>query len=517
MPCTYLAPVPTPLMSDWLHAQARANPNAAAVYASGQSLRYAELDRLASHVAQRLARHSIAPATPVGVLMGSSLTTIVAIHALMRLRATLVMLNTRLTASELAYQIQLAQCPLLLCDDETAALARATNVSVLHIGDFYPSGTAIADTGLTEAPFTPATISDDSPLAIMFTSGTSGKPKGAVLTRNNFWYSAMASAYRLGVVPNDRWLCAMPLYHVGGLSIVMRSCLYGTAIDLRPKFAADEVSDALSSQPITLVSLVPTMLQRLLDHNPAPNWPHLRLCLLGGAATSGELLARAQAARVACATSYGLTEATSQVATTLPADAARKPASVGKPLLFTEVRVINEAGDTQSTGEYGEIIVRGPTVMRGYLGADDSAANAAKSLRNGWFHTGDIGYLDHEADLHLVQRRSDLIVSGGENVYPAEVEAVLRKHAAVAEAVVVGVPSVEWGQQVTALIALAPSHFECDEHALKAELLQFCRAQLAGYKLPRLIRFTTALPQTASGKINRAAAAEEMRNLKFRI
>ncbi|MCW1967004.1 MAG: AMP-binding protein, partial [Anaerolineae bacterium] len=433
-------------MSDWLRAQARANPNAIAVIASGQTLRYAELDRLASHVAQGLARHNIAPAMPVGVLMGSNLATIVAIHALMRLRATLVMLNTRLTANELVYQIQLAQCPLLLCDDEGAlrpeALARATNVSVVHIGDLDPSDAAIADTGLTKAPFTPATLSDDSPLAIMFTSGTSGKPKGAVLTRNNFWHSAMASAYRLGVMPNDRWLCAMPLYHVGGLSIVMRSCLYGTAIDLRPKFTVDEVSDALSRQPITLISLVPTMLQRLLDHTPAPNWPHLRLCLLGGAATSGELLARAQAARVACATSYGLTEATSQVATTLPADAARKPASVGKPLLFTEVRVINEAGEAQPAGEYGEIIVRGPTVMRGYLGADDGAASAAKSLRNGWFHTGDIGYLDHEADLHLVQRRSDLIVSGGENVYPAEVEAVLRKHAPVAAAVAGGVPSV---------------------------------------------------------------------------
>jgi len=242
------------------------------------------------------------------------------------------------------------------------------------------------------------------------------------------------------------------------------------------------------------------MLHRLLQSRAKP-WPaSLRLVLLGGAAATPELLAAAWEASVPVAPTYGLTEASSQVATALPADARRKPGSVGKPLFLTDVRIVDDSGHELPAGEIGEVLVRGPQVMAGYYHNPDATA---RTLRNGWLHTGDLGSLDDESDLFLVQRRSDLIVTGGENVYPAEVEAVLRAHPAVMEACVVGVADGEWGQRVAAAVQLQP-----DAWADETALLTFCRERLAGYKIPRQVRFVEELPQTASGKIERRRVAE---------
>jgi O-succinylbenzoic acid--CoA ligase len=322
-----------------------------------------------------------------------------------------------------------------------------------------------------------------------------------VLTFANHFWSATASSYRLGLSPEERWLSCLPLYHVGGLAVVFRSCLYGTAIVLHERFDLGAFNTSLERDQITLTSLVPTMLHRLLAMRKGQAWPaSLRHILLGGAAATPELLAAAQASSAPVATTYGLTEAASQVATLCPADVVRKPGSVGRPLMFTNVRIVDETGATLRPGEKGEIVVTGPTVMSGYY---KNPAATAKTIRNGDLFTGDIGYLDDEGDLWLVQRRNDIIISGGENIYPAEVEAVLRQHPAVAAVAVVGVPNAEWGQVVAALV-------ECHPHkqVTAAELLAFSRQQLAGYKQPRLLAFTDALPQTASGKIERRTVIE---------
>jgi O-succinylbenzoic acid--CoA ligase len=200
------------------------------------------------------------------------------------------------------------------------------------------------------------------------------------------------------------------------------------------------------------------------------------------------------------APTYGLTEAASQVATMPPQDAARKPGSAGRPLLFTSVRIVNEAGQELPAGAYGEVVVSGPTVMRGYFNNPEATA---KTLRDDQLYTGDIGYLDEDGDLWLVQRRSDVIVSGGENVYPAEVERALEQHPAVAVVCVVGLPHPEWGQQVAAAVVLREG-----QSLAEVELLTFGRERLAGYKLPRVVRFVKSLPQTASGKIARQAVTE---------
>ncbi len=488
------------MMRDWLSAQALARPDGAALITGEATLTYRALHEQTAVFASRLAAAGVERGMVVGVLLSNRLEAVLAVHAAPRLGVTLALFNTRLTPAELDGQVRAAMCDFLVCERDTlpAALALPSAPRVLcvdPVDDLRP--TPIHRLPAQGAAYDERAIDLDAPFAIIFTSGTTGAPRGAVLTYGAFFASAMASAYRIGVLPHDRWLCVLPLYHVGGLSILLRSCLYGTAVDLWQRFDAAAIFERLRTAPVTLISLVPTMLYRLLEHAGDAPPPHLRLVLLGGAAAPPDLLERALQSGWPIAATYGLTEATSQVATALPDEVRRKPGSVGRPLIFTRVRVVDEQGRDCSPGVYGDILVQGPTLMRGYLGVTPLDANA-------WFATGDIGYLDADGDLWVVQRRSDLIISGGENIYPAEVEQVLRQHPAVADVAVVGVPSAEWGQQVGAVIVVR------DRSVGIEEILAFSRARLAGYKQPRIVRIVEELPRTASGKVLRAAVAKAL-------
>ena len=493
-------------MPDWLTERVATTPEQVALLFGEQRWTYAALAAEVDGWCGRLAAIGTRPGSLLAVLMPNRPEYVCLVHAAARLGLVLVPLNTRLARPELAWQLAHTGCRWLLCDHTTEAVAADLAepgrevLSVDAPGRVRVGALAAARPG----PFTPVPFRLDSTQAILFTSGTSGRPKAAMITYANHFWSATASAFRLGHRPDDRWLSCLPLYHVGGLAVLFRACLYGISVILHPRFQVATVNDSLEQDGATLVSLVPTMLGRLLAVRPA--WPAaLRLVLLGGAAAPPELLAAAGAAGVPVATTYGLTEAASQVATLLPAGVRQKPGSVGRPLLFSRVRIADEAGQTVEPGRYGEILVSGPTVMAGYY--RDTAATG-RALAGGELHTGDIGYLDEDGDLWLVQRRSDIIVSGGENVYPAEVERVLAQHPAVGAACVVGLPHPEWGQQVAALVVLQPG-----ARLGEAELLAFSRQRLAGYKQPRLLRFTTALPLTASGKVARAEVQQALAEL----
>ncbi len=490
------------MTTDWLRARAADTPDALALLVDGRWYRFGELDALAERLCGRLLAEGARPGEHAAVLLPNSLAMVVTVFALARLGAVMVPLNTRLTATEVAWQVARADCARLILTPRTEPQAAAVPADlprlVLEESSIqYPVSSVHYPVGSIQP-----TVSSNQPQAIVFTSGTTGYAKGAVVTFANHLWSAVGSAFRLGIVPGDRWLACLPLYHVGGLAVLFRSCLYGTAVVLHESFDA-AVRRSLHDNGATLVSLVPTMLGRLLHEGfTAADAPNLRLILLGGAAAPAPLLAEARAAGLPVAVTYGLTEAASQVATMLPDGAARKPGSAGKPLLFTTVVAVDDEGRTQPPGTPGEIVVSGPTVMAGYY--RDAAATAA-ALRGGRLHTGDIGYLDEDGDLWLLDRRADLIVTGGENVYPAEVERVLRQHPAVALAAVVGLPHPDWGQQVAAAVVLrAPGAATVDE------LVAHCRAHLAGYKRPRRLVLCDQLPQTASGKIQRRLVAEQL-------
>jgi O-succinylbenzoic acid--CoA ligase len=306
----------------------------------------------------------------------------------------------------------------------------------------------------------------DPVVAVMHTSGTTGAPKPVVLRYSNWLASALGSAVALGLDQEERWLCPMPLVHVGGLSIPIRSAIYATTAVIHGRFDAETVLNELMDprRRITLVSLVPTMLERLLDAG-LERPPTLRWALLGGGPISPVLLERALAAGVPVAPTYGMTEACSQIAT------------FGWPLPGVELRL---------QGPEREVKVRGPIVSEEAL-ADD-----------GWLHTGDLGDFDERGRLQISGRKAETIISGGENVSPAEVEEVLAEHPAVADAGVFGRSDPRWGEAVVAVVVPR------DGTAVEVdELRAFCAARLAGFKVPKEFHFAPELPRTDSGKLRR--------------
>ena len=485
-------------MEDWLAARTKASPHALALFIGNQQWSYAELNRLVDICAGHLAEIA-SPGQHVAILMPNNLAYVCLIHALARIGAVLVPLNMRLTDPELVWQVNHSDCRLLVTDTVTSNKA-----------------SSLADQGIrfinAEELFNPEKSSDlvgenrfslENPQAVVFTSGTSGQPKGAVLSFANHYWSAVSSAFRLGLHKEDRWLSCLPLYHVGGLAVILRSCLYGTAVILHDRFDEEAISSSLDRQAVTLISLVPTMLLRLLNYRRDRSFPaSLRHVLLGGAAASEEIYQRCRKLDIPLSVTYGLTEAASQVATMLPQQTLAKPGSVGKPLLFTSVEIIDDKGRALPAGSVGEICVTGPTIMGGYY-RDERATS--EILKGGRLHTGDMGFIDEEGDIWLLQRRSDIIISGGENIYPSEVEKILLRHPSVAAACVVGIPDPLWGQSAAAAVEL-----HAGASLTKEELSDFARSYLAGYKIPREILFVKQLPQTASGKIHRQLIASQM-------
>ncbi|MXV93545.1 MAG: o-succinylbenzoate--CoA ligase [Chloroflexi bacterium] len=476
---------------DYFWAAAEAAPDKTFIAYQGRELTFAQVNHLTAKTSAWLQSHCQSqPGDKVGILMPNCLPYVWTVLALMRLRVIIVPLNTRLTADELQWQLEKAQCKLVICAPETLAKAKSCTTKFL----LFPPESQLHPPAAIDRFARPALAED---FAIIHTSGTSGRPKATVLSYGNIYHSALASAQRLGALPDDRWLCVLPLCHVGGLSIILRSLIYGTAVELLPAFDVDAVNRLLSEQPISLVSLVPTMLQRLLAAKQRGWNPRLRLILLGGEAARLSLIERCLAEQIPVAASYGLSEASSQVATALSQQLREKSGTVGKPLPGTQARIVDEQGRTLAANTAGEVLVKGATVMRGYY---DDVAATNRALRAGWLRTGDIGYLDADGDLFIMQRRSDLIISGGENIYPAEVEAALRQHPALDDALVFGLPDEQWGQRVAALVQLKPG-----EIVAVNELIDFAGQRLARYKIPREYAFAK-LPRSAAGKVNRSAA-----------
>lgn len=327
------------------------------------------------------------------------------------------------------------------------------------------------------------------PLAVLFTSGTTGVSKAAILSRRAFEASARASAANLPWREDDRTLLCMPLSHVGGLSIVTRSLLARRAIVFHPRFEADAVLASIPRDGVTRISVVPTMLHDLLERDRDDVLARLETVLLGGAAAPVALLEACAARGIRVLTTYGLTEACSQVTTQAPHDPRVVLRGSGRPLDGLSLRIVKNGTTLAEAGEIGSISIRGPQMMDGYTGAPP--------LGDGWFDTGDLGTVDEHGELHVLTRRSDLIVSGGENVYPLEVEAALASVTGVRSAVVFGVEHERWGQEVAAVLVVGTGFDE--ERALK-EL----RTKLAAFKCPKRIAVAEALPLASNGKVARS-------------
>ncbi|BCL83033.1 2-succinylbenzoate--CoA ligase [Ktedonobacteria bacterium brp13] len=495
------------LLPNWLKRSAENIPTRPAISCEGRTLTFAQLDQQATLLAFQLATLGVHAGSRIAVLTGSGLPYVVCVHALMRIEAILVPLNLRLTTEEQSWLVQDVNASLLIHDAQNAERAHALTTSLAtlpHVAiglDTTTTTVTLSGIAPTEVALSEQ-ITLDATQSIMYTSGTTGKPKGVVITYGMQWWNAIGSALNLGHNPDDCWLACMPLFHIGGLSILMKNVIYGIHISLHEKFDAEAVNTAIREERVTIISVVAIMLQRMLaaldkeqgipgqGRYPAA----LRCVLLGGGPAPQPLLEDCARRDIPVMQSYGLTESCSQAATLSPADALRKLGSAGRPLMPVQLRIIND--DTLAApGEPGTICLKGPTITSSYDHRPDATA---ATIHDGWLSTGDIGYLDADGYLYVLDRRSDLIISGGENIYPAEIEAVLLAHHAVVEAGVCGRDEPTWGQ-----IPIAFVHLTADSTVTEQELLAHAARHLARFKLPQHIYSVAQLPRNSSGKLLR--------------
>jgi o-succinylbenzoate---CoA ligase len=469
----------------WLDIQAAVNPDGSAVRAGTDRITFRELSERADKLAAQCAAFGIAPGTPVGLLTPVSVETVFVVHALIKTGAVIVPLNARLDQSELTEQITFADCTHCIIDPNMKALLEfPEGLRVLTIADLH--GTVGAE------EMSPVTIAMDATLAMIFTSGTSGLRKGVELSYSNFLYSAIGTLLRLEIKPDDSWLLSLPVYHIGGFAIPVRTMLCGIPIIVPLSLSTEDIGISIRDEDPSILSLVPTMMKRLIDAGVRPNRSH-RVLLLGGGPVDPESVTKWRDAGWKIALTYGATETCSQVATLYPEEAS--PAlSAGMPLPFNRIRITDDEGSVLPHNETGTIEVSSPAVMKGYYKQRELSGEV---IRDGWYRTGDFGRLDERGYLHVDSRRTDLIVSGGENVNPVEVESALRGHPAVDDVTVFPYPDPEWGQIVAAAVVLR------SPPPTLGEITKFLSGRLASYKIPKKLYPLESIPYTEHGKINR--------------
>lgn len=477
---------------------------------SGRQWTYRELDAAVASTARSL---DLEPGAVVATILPTGPQFVVTTFALARLGATGVLLSPDESVAELRTKTDQTSldCVVGAAETESVAETLATSSDVDHvtigpIGDSESSNHQSTDVGERDQAnpdrrIDPAPLTPDHTQIVVFTSGTTGTPKGVRVTVANLRASAMASGFRLGVDPSDRWLVPLPQHHMGGFAPIIRSALYGTTVVTTQQTGPADIARHVETHRCTGLSVVPTMVRSLLEWGWEPP-AHLRFVLVGGAPTPPELVTEALDAGVPLHPSYGASEAASQIATATPSQASRAPGSVGNPLFETDVRIVDHEGTPVDRGESGEVVVAGPTVSPGYLDPDQTTS----SFTDGRFRTGDLGYRDDAGRLRITGRQSDRIITGAETVDPAEVARVLRSHEDIADAAVVGVPDKQWGERVAAALVLEPGIDDFERQAFEA----FCANRLATHKRPRTIAVVEQLPRTDSGTVERNQLTERL-------
>lgn len=469
-------------MDNWLIKRAQLTPNRLAVHYQDTRLTFVQMKDRVLRLASQLAVYA-QNQERVAVITSNNLQGYLMILAVQQLGKTVVLINRRLAAREITFQLKDAAINLVVQDDDFNLTL--SNVQQLTFA-------TISDTTVGNAITPVSDFNSEKVTSIMYTSGTTGNPKGVMQTFGNHFYSAVGSALNLGVMPNDVWLAVVPIFHISGLSIMMRSLIYGMGVRLVEKFDVQKINDILLAGEVTTISVVPMMLTRLLAALPANKQyhPNFRTMLLGGGPTDLMTLQKATNAGIEVVQSYGMTETASQVIALDAANAPRKIGSAGQPLLPVSLRIAH-----LDNNQHGRIQIKSPTLAVGYLNQPEKYAD---SFEDGWFDTGDMGWIDDEGFLYIDGREGDMISSGGENVFPDEIESTYAELAEIAQVAVVGVPDEKWGAVPIAFIT-----FEGDKVLSQKDLRNFGREMLAHYKVPAKFYRLDEFPRTASGKVQR--------------
>ncbi len=491
-------------MRQLLEERAAATPDQHLLFseADGRRWTYSEFDAAVNRTANMLAARGITKGDVISLLLPNSAEYIIAYFACFKLGALAGPVNSLLKGEEIEYVVNNSEAKLLLVHSQFRAEVDATRERLQTLDaviefDDYAAVVSEYDATPDTSWYEHAQTRDDEAI-IIYTSGTTGKPKGCLLTHGNLLANAQQITNWLQFTDKDRLLTVMPLFHMNAVMATTISALYaGGSTVVSPRFSASRFWSIISDYQITSVGTVATMLSMLLarfpDGVPADcKTDQFRFCLCGSAPVPAEVIRRFEATfDTFVIEGYGLSESTVR-ATFNPPDARRRPGSAGQPI-GNEMRVVDEDDREVPDGERGEIVLRGPNIFKGYFKNDAATAHA---FRGGWFHTGDIGYRDADGFYYIVDRKSDMIIRGGENIYPREIDEVLYNHPAVAAAATVGVPDELYGEEVAAFVVLKDG-----AQATAQELIDFCRARLADFKCPKQVRLLAELPKGPTGKV----------------
>ncbi|PET56037.1 o-succinylbenzoate--CoA ligase [Bacillus sp. AFS001701] len=468
---------------NFLLERVRLTPNRIAIATDGEEITFKDLHDRVINLAYKFHHFGIKDGSRVSVLMNNSVEFIEVVYALHYIGATSILLNIRLSDDEIVYQLENSDSEFLIVA-KLNTVKIPENIKLLNIIE-------IENSESKEFPIKP-NFDGDKIATMMYTSGTTGFPKAVLQTYFNHWSSAVASVLNLGLDHKDVWLVCLPMFHVGGLSTVYKSAIYGMKIVLTNKADANTIKDCVIKHNVTILSVVTKVLNDLLTIVEGTNdLNSVRAALLGGGPAPLPLLQKARALNVPVYQTYGMTETCSQIATLSPEYMLSKIGSAGKALFGCTL----EIRDDQRTclpKEVGEIVVKGPNVSKGYYKLTKLTDSSE------FLYTGDMGYVDEDGFLFVVDRRSDLIISGGENIYPAEIESVLLSHPDIIEAGVTGKEDPNWGKVPVGFVVSKSSNPPSQE-----ELIEYCRDKIAGYKIPKEIYFVDNLPRNATNKLVR--------------
>lgn len=468
---------------NWLLKQAATQPNQIAIDDGNERLSFAELKKQVEVLVGKI--DHLNPGSRVGLLATNTLMSYKLALAIMCSGRTIVWLNWRLAGEELERQIKDSGLQLCLVEN---SLWRSGMTNP------FKSYSAFLIINADPGELIPV-FKSDWVASIMYTSGTTGKPKGVLQTFGNHFYSAVSSALNLGLSSADKWLCVAPIFHISGFSIIMRGLIYGMTVRLVEKFRAEEIERILANETVTIMSVVPFMLKKLIQQQNKTNIHYnsaFRCMLLGGGTIDRETLEICLQRSIPVVQCYGMTETCSQIVALRSADALLKLGSVGQPLFATQLKLSKDS----------EILLKTPALTPGYLNLPDKLPS---KMIDGWYRTGDIGHLDKEGYLYIDGRADEMLISGGENIFPQEVEQVYQRYPQINEVAVVGQNDSVWGQVPVAFVV-------SDRRLSTTKLMNYGYEHLARYKVPQHYIFVSELPKNASGKIRRFMLREKLNN-----
>jgi len=495
-------PDPTSVAA-WFRRRAEREPTNPALTFEGRTYRYGDLQSEAEKLSAVLAAGGVGEGDRVAFVGSNHVIAPIALLAASRIGAIFVPVNFRLNADELAAIVKDAGVHTLIADQARSSVIEPVRrdlpcVRYLHLSETRDGWESLA--GLTSAVVAvPSAVErrPDDIAILMYTSGTTGKPKGVMMSNDNLWFSTLSGVLTVDLTSRDVTLICLPLFHAAGLCMLLLPTLMaGAHAVLLPGFDAERVLTELERHRVTVSMLVPTMMLMVSQCAAfeTRDLSAMRL-VIAGAAPVPEPQLRVYASRgIPVSHCYGMTESTSLVSSLAPSQAMVKLGSCGRPALMSEMRLIDADGRTVTVpGERGELCLRGRCITRGYWNQPEATAAA---IRNGWLHSGDVGYFDAEGYFYICDRLKDMIISGGENVYPAEVESVLYEHPSIAQVAVIGIPDERWGERVAAVAVIKPQQ-SLDLDSLRA----YAEKKLARYKLPSALFVVDALPVNSAGKL----------------